>query len=135
MAFKPATLGALPRLFAANRYHTTPAFAYPYKDSQDRESLKPRSSQNTKSGRDDDVAATPKAAFGRDVTSPEGERATATEEEGSDPLEVSGANQALSKPQGDERAGHNMGAGKEVRKGGRSGGGGAPKKGDASKLY
>jgi hypothetical protein len=123
------------QLHAVRTYRSTPAFSYPYKDSQDRESLKPRSSEHTKSGRDDDAAAAPKAAFGRDTTSPEEERETASREDGGDLLEVSGANQDLSKPQGDETSDKKFGAGKEVRKGGRSGGGSAPKKGDANNRY
>ncbi|OAA43714.1 hypothetical protein NOR_04289 [Metarhizium rileyi] len=135
MALRLAQLASLPRLIVCRAYHATPTSSFPYKDSQDRESLKPRSAENTKSGRDDDVASAPKAAFGRDTTSPEGERATASRQEGTDSLEVSGANQGLSKPRGDEKTGHDIGAGKEVRKGGRSGGGSAPKKGDAGKLH
>ncbi|KIE00974.1 hypothetical protein MAJ_02831, partial [Metarhizium majus ARSEF 297] len=135
MGLRPAQAARLPRLFVTKAYHTNPISYSPYKDSQNRKSLNPRSAEATKSGRDDDVAGAPKAAFGRGVTSPEGERATAAKEEGSDPLEASGANQELSKPQGDERSGHMMGAGKEVRKGGKSGGGSPPKKGGASKGY
>lgn len=87
-----------------------------------RASLKPR-----KSGRDDDdddaAAAAPKTAFRKGGNSPEEARDAASDEEGGgDPLEVSGANQELSKPQGDE-GGKNHGAGKEVRKGGRRSGG------------
>ncbi|EFY84451.1 hypothetical protein J3459_016458 [Metarhizium acridum] len=135
MGLRPAQAARLPRLFVTKAYHTTPISHSPYKDSQDRKSLNPRSAEATKSGRDDDVAGAPKAAFGRGITSPEGERATATKEEGGDPLEASGANQDLSKPQGDERSGHATGAGKEIGKGGKSGGGSAPKNAGTSKRY
>lgn len=129
MPFKLAPIGSFQRLCAARAYHTTPIARFPYKDSQDRESLKPQTAEHTKSGRDDDAAAAGKAAFDRGITTPEGARDAAAEERGSDPLEVSGANEGLSKPRGDERSKNDRGAGKEVRKGGRSGAGGASKNG------
>ncbi|KHN97958.1 uncharacterized protein MAM_04347 [Metarhizium album ARSEF 1941] len=129
MGLRPARLTRLPRLLVAKAHHTSPVSCSPYKDSQDRESLRPRPAENTKSGRDDDVAGAPKAAFGRGVTSPEGQRAMAGKEEGGDPLEASGANQDLSKPQGDEKSRRVAGAGREVSKGGKSGGGNTQKHG------
>ncbi|KAG6020540.1 hypothetical protein E4U41_002819, partial [Claviceps citrina] len=55
-----------------------------------------------------------------------GQEASSGADDDNDPLGISGANQALSKPQGDEGSrGH--GAGREMSKGGRSGGGGANK--------
>lgn len=115
-------------------YHATTAARLPYKDSQDRESLKPQSSQHTKSGRDDDAAAT-EAAFSPNVTSPEKAREKAKRQDGSHALEGSGANQELSNPQGDEKSNHGLGPGKETRKGGTSGRGKSPKKGDPNRLY
>lgn len=106
---------------ATRAYRASPPTRHPYKDAQDRDSLKPRSAEQLKSGRDDDAAAAAKTAFRKGRNSPEEARDAASTEEGGDPLEVSGANQELSKPQGDE-GGKNHGAGKEVRKGGRSGG-------------
>lgn len=108
---------------ATRAYRASPPARQPYKDAQARDSLKPRSAEQLKSGRDDDAAAAaPKTAFRKGGNSPEEARDAASDEEGGgDPLEVSGANQELSKPQGDE-GGKNHGAGKEVRKGGRSGG-------------
>ncbi|KAF9876265.1 hypothetical protein CkaCkLH20_06208 [Colletotrichum karsti] len=106
---------------------TTRTFAYtattrfPYKDSQDRNSLNPGSTEATKSGRDQD-AAKDSQAFDPSRTRPEEERAAGGEE-----LESSGANQKQSKPQGTNP--DKKGAGKEVKKGGKSKGGSAPKAG------
>lgn len=99
----------------------TAAARLPYKDDQDRDTLKPRSTEGTKSGADQDVAED-SAAFDPSKTRPETERGA-----GGPELESSGANQEQSKPQGSNPDG--KGAGKEVRKGGRSAGGSAPKAG------
>lgn len=119
--------------------HGTRAPQIPYKNAQDRETLDPRPSENTQSGRDDDVAHTPAAAFDPRKTRPEtsyraAERASADGEDGSNPLHASGANQELSKPMGDEKSTQGTGPGRETRKGGASRRQSAPKKGDASKL-
>jgi hypothetical protein len=111
-------------------YHATPTLRHPYKDSQDRRSLRPGSSENTKSGRDDEVASNPDAAFNPHKTRPESEAAAASEGNETNPLEATGANQELSKPRGDEKA-KASGPGKETNKGSaRSGFGAAPKRGD-----
>ena len=128
---------------AARQYHTTPRRALPYKDSQDRETLRPRTAEHTATGRDDDVAgAHPDAAFNPSKTRPETERRTAAAEEekqnggkgGKSAVEGSAANQELSKPRGDERSDADRGAGREVSKGGRSGAGSPPKKGEVGGL-
>jgi hypothetical protein len=94
-----------------------------YKDSQDRESINTGSTEHTKTGRDSD-AADSQTAFDPSKTSPEKEKKSGKL------LEVSGANQDISKPQGDERGEKKKsGAGKETSKGGASRGGSAPKKG------
>ncbi|KAG5983955.1 hypothetical protein E4U55_006565 [Claviceps digitariae] len=116
-----------PRLHRA--YHPSPVLRIPYKDAQDRESLRPQSAEQTKSARDDDAAGSaPRTAFDKGGNEPGEARRRAEAEAGVDPLGVSGANQELSKPQGDE-GGKGYGAGKEMQKGGRSGGGGGEKKG------
>jgi hypothetical protein len=120
--------------------HGTLAPQAPYKNSQDRETLDPRRPENTQSGRDDDVAQKPAAAFDPRKTRPEtsyraAERASSADgEDGSNPLQASGANQELSKPMGDEKSTQGTGPGEETRKGGASRRQSAPKKGDASKL-
>lgn len=110
-------------------YHSTPPALRPYKDSQDRESLQPRSAENTKSGRDDELAGYGDAAFDPHKTKPESGAQTAEAESNGNPLNASGANQGLSKPRGDENSKADRGAGHEVRKGGRSGGGNETKNG------
>ncbi|KAH7312393.1 hypothetical protein B0I35DRAFT_480850 [Stachybotrys elegans] len=114
---------------ATRAYHSTVPVSQAYKDSQDRNSLRPSSAENTKSGRDDDAAANPDAAFNPKKTSPEEAERTANKNSATDtnPLEVSGANQEMSKPTGDEKTKKKSGAGKETRKGGKSGSGDAPK--------
>lgn len=82
-------------------YTTTTALRIPYKDDQDRESLRPRSTENTKTGSDQEVAgADPDAAFNPDKTSPEEATRTAKKGGPGNTLEGSGANQELSKPRG-----------------------------------
>ncbi|KFA62977.1 hypothetical protein S40285_06847 [Stachybotrys chlorohalonatus IBT 40285] len=114
-------------LSAQRAYRTTALRPAPYRDSQDRNSLKPTSTEGTKSGKDDDVAANPDAAFNPSKTSPEEAERTAGVESNGNPLDASGANQGLSKPQGDERTPAKRGPGKETSKGGKSGSGSAPK--------
>jgi hypothetical protein len=89
----------------------------PYKDDQDRESVKPRSSEATKSGSDNDAAHS-EAAFNPQKTRPGPEKEASNEE-----LEVSGANQQVSKPRGDAPQG-NKGTADKSKK---SGVGSAPK--------
>ncbi|KAM0439838.1 hypothetical protein ACHAPT_000935 [Fusarium lateritium] len=121
--------------------HTTTGLRMPYKDSQDRESLRPVSNENTKSGRDEQVADEhADAAFDPNTTRPE-EAAAQTRNkavnegpEGEDPLHASGANQGISTPMGNEKTIKKRGAGEEISKGGASQGGSAPKKGEPSKA-
>lgn len=122
----------------ARAYHFTAALRAPYKDTESRETLDPRRAEGTQSGRDDDVAANSDAAFNPQKTSPESaSQAASTSSSPSDrgtaggnPLQASGANQELSKPQGDENAPKPAdGAGKETSKGGASGGGNTKKTG------
>lgn len=101
---RPAT----PALPAAGRalerqYHPS-AGLFAYKDDQDRQSLKPRPSDNTKSGSDDQVAEKTDAAFNPNKTSPEEAKQSAAEESNGNPLEASGANQEFSKPRASEEA-------------------------------
>lgn len=118
-------------LISRRPYHaTTPRMAY--KDSMDRESLHPGSTENTKTGRDEDIASeNPDAAFNPDKTSPEAAKQSTQERAGSSEnhtLNASGANQELSKPAGDENTKKKYGAGKETTKSGTSSGGGSPPK-------
>ncbi|AEO58856.1 hypothetical protein MYCTH_17585, partial [Thermothelomyces thermophilus ATCC 42464] len=73
-----------------------------YKDDQDRRSLKPRSSEGTKSGSDDQVAENTEAAFNPNMTSPEEAKESAAKHSNGNPLEASGANQEFSKPRAPE---------------------------------
>ncbi|KAM0252855.1 hypothetical protein ACHAQJ_007484 [Trichoderma viride] len=114
----------IPRL-----YHTSTALRLPYKNSQDRESLKPGTNEGTRSGRDEDVSEQDDAAFNPRKTDPETERKAAGQGNKTNPLNASGANQEFNKPMGDEKTAHDTGPGKETRKGGRSGGGSPQKKG------
>lgn len=88
----------------------------PYADSQDRESLKPGSTENTRSGRDGDVANDPDIAFNSNEPKPEDAAAHSAKKsgKGSDPLDASGANVEVNKPVKEDDSGT------EVRKGGAS---------------
>lgn len=98
------------------------------KDSQDKDSLKPRSTEYSKSG-SDDAAAHSDAAFNPSKTSPEAAEKT-SEAEGKgeaaegDPLNASPGNPDISKPNDSEVGGASQGTRK-----GTSGGGSAPKSG------
>lgn len=99
---------AIPSLRATRTYHETPSPRLPYKDDQDRESLKPRSTEGTKSGSDNETAQTD-AAFDGSKTSPEAAHESAEKESGGNPLDTSGANQSKSKPLGEEGGGEMKG--------------------------
>lgn len=116
----------------ARIFHTTAATRAPYKDSQEKDSLSPRSSEHVKSAKDDDIARLDKTAYGPSDSSPEAARGRANDEseENDDPLEFSGANQELSKPRGDERSNLDRAPGKDARGAGLSTGGRAPGKGE-----
>jgi hypothetical protein len=97
----------------------------PYKDDQDRESLKPRAQDYSKSGSDDETAANTDAAFNPKMTSPEEAKRTAGEGGPGNPLEASPANKEFAE------AGRGKVEDKPGNQGARkaSGGGDAPKKG------
>lgn len=112
-----------PRLF-----HTTALCRLPYKDSQDRESLKPRTNEYTRSGHDHDIVNDhPDIAFNADQPEPEKAASRSSKESNGNPLGVSGANMDVSKPA------EQKGAGKETRKGGASRGRSSQKKGTPAK--
>jgi hypothetical protein len=94
------------------------------KDAQDKDSLKPQSTEYSKSG-SDDAAAHSDAAFNPNKTSPEEAEATAEREQGGkdNSLNASPGNQDISKPK-DPNAG-----GKGAPERGPSSGGSAPKAG------
>ncbi|KAK3333456.1 hypothetical protein B0T19DRAFT_126534 [Cercophora scortea] len=107
-------------------YHATPLTLLPYKDDQDRTSLKPRPSEGTKSGSDSDVANF-KDAFNPKMTNPEEQMASSAREPGGGFLDASGGNQIFSKPFGDKPGGLKPDREKETsdkkrRTGGSSGG-------------
>lgn len=81
-------------------FHGAPASRLPYKDDQDRKSLKPQTTQGSVSGTDQEAAESD-AAFDRNTTRPEAEKDQAEKGSGGNPLETSGADQSKSKPVGD----------------------------------
>ncbi|KAF3761523.1 hypothetical protein M406DRAFT_244186, partial [Cryphonectria parasitica EP155] len=88
-------------------YQTSCALRLPYKDDQDRESVKPRSNEGTQSNLDDDAAAHTDTAFDSSETRPEKEKESAGKEGGKDgnPLESSGASHDESVPLGQDGGG------------------------------
>ncbi|KAG8170256.1 hypothetical protein KVR01_001001 [Diaporthe batatas] len=102
---RPQTISPQQRLLSpaavTRGLHSSPRPQLPYKDDQDRESLKPKSTEGSKSGTDHDAAES-SAAFDPSTTSPEGAKAKAEGEGGGNPLETSGANHDKSKPLGDK---------------------------------
>ncbi|KAI3398967.1 hypothetical protein diail_7994 [Diaporthe ilicicola] len=99
----------------AQGFHSSPRPQLPYKDDQDRESLKPRSTEGSKSG-SDNAAAHSGAAFDPSTTSPEGAKKKAEAEGGSNPLEVSGASHEKSKPLGNSGGGEMQGTTRQETK-------------------
>jgi hypothetical protein len=81
-----------------HRTLTTSPAVRAYKDDQDRESLAPRAHDGTQSS-SDESAAHSEQAFDRHNTDPK-----KSKEENPEDLEVSGANQEINKPQGDNPA-------------------------------
>ena len=73
----------------------------PYKDDQDRNSLKPKSTEGSKFGTDQGAAETD-AAFEPSNTRPEEEKEAAGNKNEGNPLAVSGANLKKSVPLGDK---------------------------------
>ncbi|KNG50829.1 hypothetical protein DDE82_000084 [Stemphylium lycopersici] len=101
---------------------TTPA-RFAQKDAQDKDSLKPRSTEYAKSG-SDDGAAHSEAAFDPSKTSPEEEEAAAEREAGGpqNSMNVSPGNKDISDPNSPGVGGHGGAPSKKS-----SGGGSAPK--------
>lgn len=62
--------------------HRTACLNYPSKDSQDKDSLNPRSTEYSKSQSDDSSARIEQTAFDPNETSPEGQMAKANKESG-----------------------------------------------------
>lgn len=98
-ALRPAAIVLPTAVASLNRtYHQSGRLAA-YKDDQDRESLKPRPTDGTQSGSVYDVVDKKDASFNPKNTEPEAERESAARESNGNPLEASGANQELSRPQ------------------------------------
>lgn len=100
---------------------TTPRPAY--KDDQDRESLNPKAPYGSQSAGDEAASHNPDS-YSRNKTDPPKEKSQSSGE-----LDVSGANQELSKPQGDTAGKESapQTEHREARSGGSSGGGKAGK--------
>jgi len=75
-----------------------------YTDDQDRNELKPRWNDSTKSGSDDELAEHSEVAFNPKITSPEQARESCRKESNGSPLDVSGANRDVSE-MADENSG------------------------------
>ncbi|ROW03484.1 hypothetical protein VSDG_01306 [Cytospora chrysosperma] len=110
---------------SSSPFHTAPAARLAYKDDQNRESLKPQSTQGSMSGTDQD-AADSDAAFDPSTTRPEREKEQAREPSGGNPLETSGANQEKSKPLGQSGGQETHGVTRQENK--KSSGGHSPQK-------
>ena len=81
-------------------FHSSPISRRPYKDDQDRQSVKPKSTEDSLSGTHDEAAKSD-AAFDPSTTRPENEKAQAEKGPGGNPLETSGADHGKSKPLGE----------------------------------
>ncbi|TKA79585.1 hypothetical protein B0A55_03376 [Friedmanniomyces simplex] len=146
-AFRPSHASSK-QVFTTRPFHlSTQQFAR--KDAQDKDSLKPEPNEYSKSGSDDAAAAVEDAAFDPKKTSPEAEHASAQKEAKSEgvslaaiktlcdnPLEVSPANQEVSKPKEQPQGEHE---GSSAQSGGgpsdrqRTSGGSSPPKSGGGK--
>ncbi|OCL09787.1 hypothetical protein AOQ84DRAFT_220425 [Glonium stellatum] len=127
------------KIASVRRLHRTPRPLFAQKDAQDKDSLKPRSTQYSQSGGGDDAAAAmEKAAFDPSETSPEQESKEADAESGKasqkssdpNPLDVSPGNPDVSQPRGQQEGGAQSSPGDSSSGRARtSGGGSAPKAG------
>lgn len=119
-------------------YHSTPAYLA-HRIPHPRQTLSPRSDENTKSGNDDDVAALEDAPYCRNKTRPEEELAAAETEavgkQDTNPLEASGANQDISKPSSDMLTGEYVSVKWEEDKRERSRYGRTPGKGEKLHVW
>jgi|TARA_R110002003_G_scaffold3_16_gene92 hypothetical protein len=107
-------------------FSTTTPSRFPAKNTQDKDSLNPQSTEYAKSG-SDDAAASSDAAFNPNKTSPEEAERTAENEEGGNSLKVSPGNEKVSRPNSPGVGGNGGAPDKK-----ESGGGGAPKAGGSS---
>lgn len=117
-------LARLPQTSTSLRHFSRQSpLAYPRKDSQDKDSINTEATEYSKSGTDDQSASNEDAAFNPDVTSPEGEKDLAGKGKGKgNPLDVSPANQEVSKQRGEQEGGAQSGGGDgETRSGFGSG--------------
>ncbi|KAF2735868.1 hypothetical protein EJ04DRAFT_511487 [Polyplosphaeria fusca] len=115
----PVSITATTRPFSS-----TSTALLPRKDTQDKDSLNPTSTEYSKSG-SDDAAAAGDAAFNPNKTRPEEEKKTSNKEsEGAGSLDVSPGNPEVSKPRGDQEGGATGSPRTSA-----SGGGSAPKSG------
>ncbi|KAM7191579.1 hypothetical protein V8F33_008811 [Rhypophila sp. PSN 637] len=105
---------ALPQQYQSRR-----ALHSPYKDSQERDSLKPRRAEGTSTGSDDEVAKMDEA-WDTSKTRPEEELEESRGQGGGwSMLDESGGNQEFSKPQGDNPSENRGGekSGKKMKSG------------------
>jgi len=103
----PRSRAFTPHHLAAN-YHILSPLRTPYKDDQSRSSLKPKSTEGSKSGTDQGVAET-NTAFDPSTTRPEEEKNEAGKGKRGNPLGVSGADRKSSLPLGEEGGGEMKG--------------------------
>ncbi|TGO34448.1 hypothetical protein BHYA_0196g00040 [Botrytis hyacinthi] len=86
-------------------FTSTPTSLLPRKDSQHKDSIDTTATEYSKSGSDDAAAREESAAFDPSITSPESEKSEAGKGGDGNPLDVSPANQEVSKPRGEQEGG------------------------------
>jgi hypothetical protein len=120
-------------------YHSTSQASLAHRIPHPRQTLSPRSDENTKSASDDDVAALEDAPYCRNKTRPEEELvAAALEADGkqvNNPLEASAANTDISKPSSDMVTGEYVSIKWEEDKPERSRYGRTPRKGEKLQVW
>ncbi|KFY45069.1 hypothetical protein V494_01161 [Pseudogymnoascus sp. VKM F-4513 (FW-928)] len=117
----PRSRAFAPGQLTAN-YQSLSPLRMPYKDDMDPKSLKPKSTEGSKSGTDQGAAETD-IAFDPSRTRPEEEKKAEDNSKEGNPLDVSGANRKKSLPLGDKGGLEMKGTTKNKGSGNASGGG------------
>jgi len=114
----------------SRQLHRSTLLSFPRKGNEDKDSINTEATEYSKSGTDDAAAKNEEAAFDPSRTSPESEHSKAGEgnEESGNPLDVSPANQEISKPRGETEGGAERAPGPREQSGEKSSGHGSPKK-------
>jgi len=130
----PAFRASSPALSAKRHFRQGTRCSFAQKNDQDKDSINTDHTEYSKSGTDNETAEQEEAAFSPKETRPEEELKTAGKGKGGEeaegnPLDVSPANQEVSKPRGEQEGGAERAKGGKNQSGEKGSYTGKPKKG------